>query len=274
MIRVYNIAIAAFCVFVSCFLLEIKFNYQALITIFIISLVMAGGYIMNDILDVNSDKINHPNRPIARGEIKPPLIKLSALILSLFLIFISTHINSSAICFLYFFIIPGLFFYNLYLKKTPLFGNILISVMLGSVFLFTELVLIETMSTLSVPFALTVFFSLAREMIKDMADYEGDILENMQTLPIVLGMTCMRKFVLIWIFFLIILFIMPYYLFDYGLEYLFLLILFVEIPLIYSLFLLIKFPTKETYKYLAAMFKILCVNGLLAIMTSKINLYV
>ena len=95
----------------------------------------------------------------------------------------------------------GLSYNNLYLKKTPLFGNILISVMLGSVFLFTELVLIETMSTLSLPFALTVCFSLVREMIKDMADYEGDILENMQTLPIVLGMACMRKFVLIWIFF-------------------------------------------------------------------------
>jgi len=84
----------------------------------------------------------------------------------------------------------------------------------------------------------------------------------------------MRVVIVGWILCLMFILIIPYFFYNYSYEYLLFLILFIEIPLIYSLFLLIKFPTKKTYKRLSIIFKALCVSGLFAIMISKINLYV
>ena len=148
-------------------------------------------------------------------------------------------------------------------------GNIIVSVLLGSVFLFTELVLINSCDKLFIPFILTVLFSVLREMIKDLQDYHGDLSINMRTLPIILGPTKMRYLIIIWIIFLLIMLTVPYYFFNYTLRYLILLIIFIEIPLIYSLFLLIKFPSKSTYKNLTKLLKFLCVLGLIVIMSGK-----
>ena len=274
LVRIHNLFIASLCVYVASFLLELSIDYNFFICLLVVLATMALGYIMNDILDIKSDKINHSKRPLVNEKIKPGLLVFIIFILLFILVFCSFKLNNIALCFLCCFVLPSLFFYNYFLKKTPLAGNIVISCLLGSVFVFTEMALIGTMYKLYIPFILTVCFSISREMIKDMADYDGDLSVNMVTLPVFIGMKNMRVVIVGWILCLMFILIIPYFFYNYSYEYLLFLILFIEIPLIYSLFLLIKFPTKETYKYLAAMFKILCVNGLLAIMTSKINLYV
>ena len=115
---------------------------------------------------------------------------------------------------------------------------------------------------------------MLREMIKDMQDFDGDLATNMATLPIVIGYKNTRYFIIGWIIFLLISLLFPYIFYGYNIEYLLLLLIFIEIPLIYSLFLLIKFPSKKTFKSLANLLKLSSLGGLLVIMVSKIKLHV
>ena len=165
--------------------------------------------------------------------------------------------------------LPYLFFQNkIYTKHTlnQYSALLIISVLLESVFLFTELALVHSYNQLFIIFILTASFSFTREMIKDLQDYNGDLAVKMKTAPIIMGKKNFILFIKFWILFLLILLPIPYFLFNYSLKYLTLVIIFIEIPLIYSLFLLIKFPSKRTYKYLADLLKILCLLGLTILM--------
>jgi len=266
LLRLHNLFIGVFAVLVSFYLLNIPFNTDVIMCMLIVFSSMSLGYIMNDFLDIKSDSINHPNRPLVQGTINDKTIILLSILFSLIIIFSSREINLYAYNLLYIYILPSLVLYNLFLKKTPFVGNLIISLLLGSVFLFTELALAQSYNKLFIIFILTVSFSFTREMIKDLQDYNGDLAVKMKTAPIIMGKFFFILFISFWILFLLIILPFPYYLFNYSLRYLILIIIFIEIPLIYSLFLLIKFPSKRTYKYLADLLKILCLLGLIILM--------
>ena len=274
LIRAHNLCIALLCVFISTWLLDKPIDFMFFLCSLIVLISMCLGYIMNDYLDVKSDKINHPKRPLVNDKIKPRNIRIIFFVLLALLIYASSFINIKSIYLLYIIILPGLFFYNLIFKKILFVGNFIISVLLGLVFIFTELVLTNDIDYLYIPFFLAICFSFVREIIKDMADYDGDLAVNMKTMPIVFGIGFMKKFIAVLIILLMAILLMPYFLFEHNVKYLISLILFIEIPLIYSLFLLVKFPTKKTYKRLTVVFKVLCISGLIVIMFSKIYLYV
>ena len=274
LIRAHNLCIALLCVFISTWLLDKPIDFMFFLCSLIVLISMCLGYIMNDYLDVKSDKINLPNRPLVNDKIKPHNIRIILFVLLALLIYASYFINIKSIYLLYIIILPGLFFYNLILKKILFVGNFIISVLLGLVFIFTELVLTNDIDYLYMPFFLAPCFSFVREIIKDMADYDGDLAVNMKTTPIVFGIGFMKKFITVLIILLMAILLIPYFLFEHNVKYLISLILFIEIPLIYSLFLLVKFPTKKTYKRLTVVFKVLCISGLIVIMFSKIYLYV
>ena len=108
-----------------------------------------------------------------------------------------------------------------------------------------------------------------------MHDYEGDFHNNSYTAPIYFGKRIMNKIIIIYNFFLILICLIPYFIFHLNINFLLFLIIIIEIPLLYSVFLLIKFPNKRTYKYLSSLLKYLCLGGLLIIMLTKnSNIYV
>lgn len=256
-------------VLIAAYLLDSLFLYKTLQVSIIVMSTMALGNIMNDFLDIKSDKINHPNRVLTNNQIAlSDAIILFSLIL-LLLLYFSIYISFNSLFFLYLFIIPLLFSYNLYFKKLPVIGNLIVSLLLGSVFLFTELAILDSINFLIVPFFLVFIFSLIREMIKDMQDYNGDKHAGMRTLPIIVGKKRMNCIILFSILVLIIALLFPFIFWGYDFKYLLLLLIFIEIPLIYSLILLIKYPSKKTYGLLADLLKMLALGGLIIIMVSK-----
>tara|TARA_Y100000590_G_C15712563_1_gene1010795 strand:+ start:1685 stop:2515 length:831 start_codon:yes stop_codon:yes gene_type:complete len=266
LIRFHNLLLGAGAVFVAAYLLNATYNLLLIQCMLIVITSMAIGYITNDILDKPSDLVNHPQRPLVVGNIK----YRGTLFILIFIWFcLLFNINMWALFFLLMVVVPLLSLYNLYLKKLPLIGNIIISFLLGAVFVFTELMLFNTFHQLLIPFFLTMFFSFLREMLKDLLDYDGDLLVNMKTMPIVIGKKITRYLIVLWILCLLILFLLPYFYYNYNFQYLILLLIFIEIPLIFSLFLLIKFPSKRTYKILIQLLKSLCLIGLLIIMITK-----
>ena len=65
LIRYNNILIAQFGIVCSFYILKIDFYDIRLLLLFIIvSFFMAAGNIFNDIIDIKTDAIDHPNRPL------------------------------------------------------------------------------------------------------------------------------------------------------------------------------------------------------------------
>jgi geranylgeranylglycerol-phosphate geranylgeranyltransferase len=144
------------------------------------------GNAINDYVDHKIDAINKPERPIPSGRIS----LRAAAIYSISLFTIST------IMALVIGIIPGIivvlsailmFLYAYRLKKSCLIGNMSIAFLTGLCFVFAGVVL-QTIF-LSVLLGFYAFLmTMAREIVKDMEDVEGDSAEGASTFPIRYGM--------------------------------------------------------------------------------------
>jgi len=89
-------------------------------------LVCAAGNIFNDILDLESDKINHPFRPLVTGEINVSAALTVSIVLGVFSILISLLAGYYATLAVLVSLLL-LFFYSLKIKKLPFVGNFLIA---------------------------------------------------------------------------------------------------------------------------------------------------
>ncbi|BAB59888.1 4-hyroxybenzoate octaprenyltransferase [Thermoplasma volcanium GSS1] len=139
---------------------------------FSVFLVTSGGNIINDIVDIDVDRVNHPNRPLVTGEIRVSSAKFIAsamfavaIVLSLLISFIATGIVVLAIMLL--------IFYELYFKKTGLPGNTVISLLIGLIFVFGG-ISVSSYGKMIFLFVLAFTSNMSREIIKDVEDVNGD----------------------------------------------------------------------------------------------------
>jgi len=163
-----------------------NFTIYVPIACVIVFIFTGAGNAINDYVDHKIDAINKPERPIPSGRIS----LRAAAIYSITLFTIST------IMALVIGIIPGIivilsailmFLYAYRLKKTCLIGNMSIAFLTGFCFVFAGVVL-ETVF-LSVLLGFYAFLmTMAREIVKDMEDVEGDSAEGASTFPIRYGM--------------------------------------------------------------------------------------
>ncbi len=147
----------------------------------VVFFAVAGGNALNDYYDREVDLINHPERPIPSGKIKPK----NALIFGISM-FILALIFSSLINFITLIIAIAaeiaMYVYESNLKNKGLSGNTTISILVGLIFIFGAAIFgVEAILRITI-FALMAFASnLGREIVKDIEDMEGDI--NRVTLP-------------------------------------------------------------------------------------------
>jgi len=160
---------------------------QALLLFVVVTLVTAAGNVINDYFDVDIDRVNRPDRPIPAGLVSLPAARAYAVTLFLAGILVCLFTNGLciAIAVINTFILIG---YAARLKRTPLLGNIAVSYLAASMFLFGGAlgglpVLLHVM-----PFAVMTFFAmLARELVKDAEDVDGDRANGAVTIPILYG---------------------------------------------------------------------------------------
>lgn len=173
-------------------------------------LIAAAGYIINDYFDVKTDLINHPDTVVVDKVIK----RRWAIILHITFTFLGLVIGMYAalktgylrLAIFHFAAAGLLWFYSTHLKKTLLIGNIVVSLLTASVAfipLVYEMGVMQKLhpgfiteyrhailSSFKVVFIFSLFAfitSLAREIIKDMEDYNGDKATGGLTMPIVWG---------------------------------------------------------------------------------------
>lgn len=160
---------------------------ETLILFAAVALITAAGNVINDYYDIEIDRVNRPDRPIPSGKITLPAARAFAV--TLFLAGILVCLKTNALCIaIAVFNALLLIVYAARLKRTPLIGNIAVSYLAASMFLFGGA--LDGVPGISqvMPFAAMTFFAmLARELVKDAEDVEGDRASGAATLPILRG---------------------------------------------------------------------------------------
>ena len=268
-IRIHNILIANFAACVAYFIILENNLYMLCLSSACITFVMMYGNMLNDYLDMKSDMISHPNRPLPQKKINLKYLKLSIVFCLTCAILLSFYFNHNTFIFLLLIIIPLLTTYNFYFKGLPLIGNMIIAFLLSSVFLFIEIALTNTINITIIPSIFVFGLSLIREVVKDMHDIDGDKNKKFKTLPIVLGFSkCLNSVLIFSIIFMFLLFI-PYFCNFYGKNYLISLIVLVEIPMFVLLFLLKETPNQLKLKQSIFLLKIISITGSLVILIAN-----
>ncbi|MGO9388006.1 MAG: UbiA family prenyltransferase [Methanobacterium sp.] len=162
------------------------FTIKILLACIVVFIITGAGNSINDYFDYKIDAINKPERPIPSGRIslnKAGFYSLALLLIGTILAFILG-------------LLPGLIalstallmvYYAYSLKKKFLIGNIVISFLTGLTFVFGGVIVGEILTSIILGF-FPFLTTLAREIVKDMEDVEGDRIEGATTLPIMSGM--------------------------------------------------------------------------------------
>ena len=148
-------------------------------------MLVGGGNALNDYNDRETDKENHPERPIPSGTIAADAVSVyaQALLGSGLLILLFALDNKMPFVIALIGILL-LIAYENGLKAAGISGNITVGLMSGAVFLFAGMAVNDPGPTLWM-FGLAVLATITREIIKDIQDLEGD--RDRRTLPASIG---------------------------------------------------------------------------------------
>ncbi len=158
-----------------------------LVLIPVVFCITAGGNVINDYFDAEIDAVNRPDRPIPSGAVQKRSAQLFAL--ALFLVGILPALFTGPLC-LALVIVNSLLLvvYAARLKSMPFIGNLTVSYLAGSIFLFGGAFAGVSGLFSNIPLAVITFLAtLARELLKDAEDVEGDAAGGARTLPMQIG---------------------------------------------------------------------------------------
>jgi len=164
-------------------------------------LLAAAGNIINDFFDVETDRINKPNKVLVGKVISGKSTLLVYYILNLFGVvsgIVLAYIQDKIIYGLLFIIISLiLYYYSKSFKKIALLGNFIISFFIALsiyfVYLFKSLHFNYSefdnifRNQILVYSLLAFLLNFIREIVKDIEDVNGDYSQGMKTLPILIG---------------------------------------------------------------------------------------
>lgn len=261
---------------------ELHFFLLVLSTI----MIAAAGYIINDYFDIKMDVINKPNRIIVGKEISRRMAMATHLILNAagiaIGIYLGWKVGNIKLGGFHFVSAGLLWFYSTTYKKQFLIGNIIVAFLTAIVVLIIPLYepilftattpsdyyAVGGMLSILLPYAFFAFMiSLIREIVKDMQDIKGDASYDCKTLPLVLGISKSKivVYALILIFILSGGYIQSKLFTNPDFRILFYIILVaIQTPLIYMLWLLNKADTKDDFRSISTVIKIIMLFGILS----------
>jgi geranylgeranylglycerol-phosphate geranylgeranyltransferase len=176
LLRPLNCLMAAIAVFIGGLLVMGGLEQPALNSISLAMLaaflITGAGNTVNDYIDVEADKVNKPKRPIPSGRVsKGAALAYTAVLFAIGIIL--AGFTTGAAFALAIFNSIVLVAYPAYLQDKLLVGNISVSYLVGSTFLFGG----AALGNITLPLVLmmlALFANLAREIVKDLEDMEGD----------------------------------------------------------------------------------------------------
>jgi 4-hydroxybenzoate polyprenyltransferase len=253
-------------------------------------LLAAGGYVINNIFDQDTDTINKPNNVIVGKSISEAkayniYVALNCIGVGIGF-YLSNVIHKPGFASIFILIAATLYFYATSLKQMMLIGNIIVALLLAfsviiiGVFDLYPATYDGNQQEMAVIFSILLDYALftfilnfIREIVKDLEDVNGDYNQGMNTLPIAIGINRTSKivFALSFIPILAILFYINTNLFQLQIATLYLL-LFVVGPLLYFTFKIWTAKTKNDFNKLSVLLKWILLFGIVSIVVITINM--
>jgi len=253
--------------------------------------IAAAGNVINDIQDIEADKINKPKKLLVTKRItKKQANNLYYLLNTLGVLiglYISYHVHKTS--FVATFIGTALLLnvYSVSLKSKPVVGNLVVSLLISLSILivgfFDVIPAISKENAIEqylafrglIDYAIFAFmFNFLRELVKDVEDVEGDLKLNMQTLPILIGRKKAKNVIFTIAF--IPLTIITYYSyanFSKVPVVLVYMLVIVQLPLLHFMHKLLYSTTKEHFRYLSRLLKLIMLLGMFSIVIISLSIH-
>ncbi len=233
--RPLNVIIAGISVLLAASLsLHFELSQSVVFAVLSASLITGAANIINDIYDINIDRINKPGRVLASGKVSVKVAWTIYFVITILALFFAGAINqlmfaiaSSSILILY--------LYSYYFKRTILAGNFIVSLISGFAFIFGAGAVDDWIVGV-VPALFAFLFHFGREILKDLQDVQGDMAQKAITFAGRFG-KFKSIFLINVIFFTLILFLFaPFVLNQYNIYY-----IYIITPGVATILLLVSF---------------------------------
>lgn len=192
----------------------IRTTQEFIILLLTVGLISAAGYLVNDIVDIDVDKVNKPQKKLAFS--KKVLWFIYFLMNGFALVLASLNSHSIVTFVILISSMILLFFYSKVFQKLPLIGNLVVAFLAGILPILYhnfDSILISSHGSVSLGISyqttllsyvfLGFFVTLFREIIKDIEDIKGDIKGGYKTLVILLGTNTLISYLLFFMLFVL-----------------------------------------------------------------------
>jgi 4-hydroxybenzoate polyprenyltransferase len=252
----------------------------------------AAGYIINDIYDQENDAINKPQRV----RVNKGLSEQSAWYWFLGLnvvacisgYFLALEVGLSSLGFIPVIAAALLYLYATDFKKRPLIGNLIVSILTALPVFFVGVfdllpaassdnaqLMGQVFKVISAYSLFAFYLNFMRELVKDAEDYVGDAKMGFKTLAVLLKPNGISYLVFsLGIVLLGFSGFYNYYIWHDDVFSAAYLLLFVNAPLLYFLFKILKAKTPRAFKGLSTLLKLIMLFGILSILVFSISLKV
>lgn len=235
----------------------------ALLASFAAAVTAGAGNVINDILDIEADRVNRSERILVQGLIS----KRAAITYYLFLIVLSiissAYVSTVAVSIVILVNIL-LYIYSKFLKGIPLIGNIVVAGLTGFAFLYAGIIAHKIEQCII--FAVFAFFvNLIREIVKDIEDTEGDIAQGVVTFVTRFGMQKTKILITRLAIALIAITFVPVFTRSLRIEFFVICMIFVNPLLLYIIKLIANSAEPKVLRTISNLLKLCMLFGLVAI---------
>ncbi|WP_026726645.1 geranylgeranylglycerol-phosphate geranylgeranyltransferase [Flavobacterium sasangense] len=264
------------------------FNYILLVIATVC--IAAGGYVINNIMDQDTDEIAKPQNRVVGVSISETVAYNWYIGLTIVGVgigfYLSNVIYKPTFASMFILVATLLYMYATSFKQIPVLGNMVVALMLSTsiiiIGLFDILPAIDVDNRfrmkeafdILIHYAIFAFIiNLIREIVKDMEDMDGDYQSGINSLPIAIGVQ--KTKIIVGVLTVISIGILAYYVnsnlfeLDYVVYYAMILIVG---PLIYFGVKLLNAATKKEYHHLSLVLKIILFFGILSVAVIVFNL--
>jgi geranylgeranylglycerol-phosphate geranylgeranyltransferase len=232
--------------------------------------IAAYGNIINDLFDIEVDKLNKPFRPLAKGTVSRSDAIFGAIAFAIVGLALSYFVHKIAFV-LTLMAIAGLLAYTPIFKGKSYLGNILVALISALAFVIGGLAVDKPFGA-----AFLVLFAfllhLGREIVKDIQDRSADIASGYHTGAACNNGSLSRILASILLTILIIATFVPNIMHIYGYGYLIVVIIGVDLILIESIHRLIKSSDELSMRRISAWLKLAMPFGLFAVLLGRLGL--
>ena len=264
------------------------FNY--ILLIFATVCIAAGGYVINNIMDQDTDEIAKPQNRVVGVSISETVAYNWYIGLTIVGVgigfYLSNVIYKPTFASMFILVATLLYMYATSFKQIPILGNVVVALMLSTsiiiIGLFDILPAIDVDNRFRMKEAFDILMhyaifafiiNLIREIVKDLEDMDGDYQSGINTLPIAIGVQ--KTKIIVGVLTIISIGILAYYVNSYlfELDYVvyYAMILIVG-PLIYFGVKLLNATTKKEFHHLSLVLKIILFFGILSVVVIVYNL--